>query len=344
VAIKILPPSRAKDPGLLARFQREVGLACRLEHPNVVRAFEAGEANGLHYLVMEYLEGETLQEVLEKRGRLTLTEAAHVVYQALLGLQHLFENGIVHRNLEPANLMVVRSGNGPLEMSLLSATVKLLDISLSRSLFDEPTTGTTDNLRLTHEEEVLGNPDYLAPEQARDAHSADIRADIYGLGCILYHALTGVPPFSDSSVLGQTIRHATETPRPLTEVNPQVPGALQLIVDWMMAKDPGQRYPTPTRAAEALHLFLAEQNAPDSLPYDEMTPQAARDSVPPIADGAADELDFVAIDLSENRAVVRKQSLRAGKRDYLMLMAGALGLLVAEFLGWVLAHLLHGKG
>ena len=104
---------------------------------------------------------------------------------------------------------------------------------------------------------LLGTPDYMAPEQARDPRAADIRADIYSLGCVLYHLLTGQPPFPDTNIISQMIRHATEPPRPLKEFNPAVPDGLQQIVNWMMAKDPGQRYPTPERAAQALQVFLA---------------------------------------------------------------------------------------
>src|SRR5262249_47045714 len=120
-----------------------------------------------------------------------------------------------------------------------------------------PAAARPEGQALTVEGVLLGTPDYMAPEQARDARSIDIRADIYSLGCVLYHAVAGRPPFPDTSVISQMIRHATETPLPLTEFNPAVPDGLQQIVNWMLAKDPGQRYPTPERAAQALQVFLA---------------------------------------------------------------------------------------
>ena len=119
---------------------------------------------------------------------------------------------------------------------------------------------------LTTEGTLLGTPDYMAPEQARDAHAADIRADIYSLGCVLYHLLAGQPPFPDTNIISQMIRHATETPRPLKEFNPAVPDGLQQIVNWMMAKDPAKRYPTPERAAQALQVFLAAEGGPVATP------------------------------------------------------------------------------
>jgi serine/threonine protein kinase len=254
VAIKILPPSKAKEPETLARFRREARLTAKLRHPNVVRSFQAGTYNGLHFLVMEYLEGETLKEVLERRRKLPPGEAARLVHQALLGLQHIFEKGMIHRDLEPANLMLL--GGKP--ESTLTATVKILDIGLGRALFDEDAAspGAEGHL-VTAPGTILGTPDYMAPEQARDSHAADVRSDIYSLGCVLYHCLTGQPPFADSNRVRVMVKHATEKARPLKELNPSVPDGLQQILDWMMAKDPAQRYPTPERAAKALEMFLA---------------------------------------------------------------------------------------
>ena len=255
VAIKILPPSKAQNPQILARFQREVRLALKLKHPNVVRAFQVGEVGGLHYLVMEYLEGETLDAVLQRRRRLPAQEAVRLIHQALQGLQHIHEQGLVHRDLKPANLMIVPARAAGEPDSTLRATLKILDIGLGRALFEESAQAAAADLHLTGEGTLLGTPDYLAPEQARDARGIDIRADIYSLGCSLYHLLTGQPPFPDTNVLVQMVRHATEAPRPLRELAPDVPDGLQQILNGMLAKDPAQRYPTPERAAQALQAF-----------------------------------------------------------------------------------------
>jgi serine/threonine protein kinase len=270
VAIKVLPPSKAKDPHTLARFQREARLALRLKHPNVVRTFQVGEALGLHYLVMEHLDGETLDEVLERHGKLPPAEAVRLLHQALLGLQHIHEQGLVHRDLKPGNLMLVPGHVPGQPDNTLRATVKVLDIGMGRALFDEMVSEGIHKTSLTSEETLLGTPDYMAPEQARDARAADIRSDIYSLGCVLYHTLTGQPPFPDTNIISQMIRHATEPPRPLKELNPAVPDGLQQIVNWMLAKAPAQRYPTPDRAAQALQVFLAAgvdaQPAPEADP------------------------------------------------------------------------------
>jgi serine/threonine protein kinase len=261
VAIKVLPPSRAADPRVVARFQREARLALRMQHPHIVRAFQLGHHRGLHYLVMEYLEGETVDEVLYRRKRLQVNEAVRIVHQALLGLQHIHEQNLIHRDLKPANLMLVPSAPD----STLQATVKILDFGLGRMLLDEAGEVNRNDLHLTTENVLLGTPDYLAPEQARDPRATDVRADIYSLGGVLYHCLAGQPPFPDSNVLGQMVRHATEKLRPVRELNPAVPDGLQRVLDWMLAKDPGQRYPTPERAAQALQVFLvASQTVPKS--------------------------------------------------------------------------------
>ena len=257
VAIKVLPPSKAKEPEILARFQREARLAVRLKHPNVVRTFQTGTAEGVHYLVMEYLDGETLEEVLERRGKLGPAEAVRLIYQALQGLQHIHEQDLVHRDLKPGNLMLVSPPGAQEEAATLHATVKILDIGLGRALFDEGVPGAGDNFNLTTAGDVIGTPDYLAPEQARDSHAADVRADIYSLGCVLFHAVTGQPPFPDPNPVRQMVRHATEPLGLLRQLNRAVPEGLQPVVERMTAKDPAQRYATPEQAARALQPFLA---------------------------------------------------------------------------------------
>ena len=259
VAIKVLPASKARDPETLARFKREGRLLTRLDHPNVVRAFHLGESGGKNYLVLEYLDGDTLEEALERSKRLPPLEAVRIVHQAMLGLQHIHERGMIHRDLKPANLMLVNpSGPGTADR-----TVKILDIGLGKSVFSEGEKSPVDDpSQLTTDGVLIGTPDYLAPEQARSAKTADIRSDIYSLGCVLYHTLTGQPPFPDKSVLNQVMRHATEQPRLLTDFLSEVPDGLQNVMNWMMAKDPAQRYATPERAAQALNLFL--RNTPAS--------------------------------------------------------------------------------
>jgi serine/threonine protein kinase len=254
VAIKVLPPARAADPKVLARFQREACLAMRLRHPNVIRTFQVGEDRGTHYLVMEHLKGETLKDVLLRRGRLPAVEAIRLLYQAFLGLQYVHEQGLVHRDLEPANLMLL-PGAGVEKETTLDDTVKILDIGLGRAVFDERASeaGPGD---LTTSGDQLGTPLYCAPEQSKDPHRADIRADIYSLGCVLYQAIAGEPLFEDLGPVRLILCHATVPPPRLAELNIEVPAKLQAVLDCMLAKDPGQRFPTPAHAALTLRQFL----------------------------------------------------------------------------------------
>jgi serine/threonine protein kinase len=356
VAIKVLPPSRAADPQFLGRFRREARLAWQLHHPNVVRTFQAGEADGLHYLVMEYLEGETLEELLQRRRRLPAGEALRVVYQALLGLQHLHERGLVHRNLEPANLMLVPNG-GPVPLATThTATVKLLDISLARAEFDqEEDGGDGDRLHLTHEGVLLGNAAYLAPEQAVNPHGADIRADVYSLGCILYHCLTGQPPFGNTNAVQQVIRHATDRPQPLRAFAPAagIPEGLQQVLDWMMHRDAAQRYPTPERAAQALRAFLGGGPEGPATPQAEAPLEAYLKwlATVPLAEpvnngesggGQADGsvLLVAAEPLPPTSGGQRSlaEHVRLSRRDCALLGLGAVGVLAAEGIGWLLGR------
>jgi serine/threonine protein kinase len=255
VALKILPASKARDQHLLGRFQREARLLTQLDHPNVVRAYQVGEVGGVHFIAMEHLEGETLDEVISRRKRLPAGEAVRLVRQALDGLQHLHEKRMVHRDLKPANLMLVPAPAPGKPDTTWDATVKILDIGLGRELFAEGTAAADVETQLTVEGAVLGTPDYLAPEQARDARSSDVRADLYSLGCVLYHCLTGRPPFPETNIMTQMLRHATEPPPKLRDALPDAPAGLPEVIDKLLTKDPAARYQTPREVAEALKPF-----------------------------------------------------------------------------------------
>jgi uncharacterized protein (TIGR03067 family) len=241
VAVKVIRPEFVAKPGAAERFHRETQAAARLHHPNIVTAFDAENAGESHLLAMEYVEGVNLADLLRQRGPLPVTEACDAIRQAALGLEHACACGLIHRDLKPHNLM--RTADG---------TVKILDFGLA-VLTDVNRVGDG----LTAENVVLGTPDYIAPEQAEDSRAADIRSDIYSLGCTLYHLLTGQVPFPGDSVLRKLDAHRQREPKPIRTIRPEVPIELAAIVARMMAKSPADRYQTPAEVAAALAPFAA---------------------------------------------------------------------------------------
>jgi hypothetical protein len=250
IALKVLQRHLTDRPAAVERFRQEVKAAARLSHPNVVAAYDADEAAGTHFLVMELVEGESLDRLVSRCGSLPVSQACELIRQAATGLQYAFEQGMIHRDLKPANLMVTPEGQ-----------LKVLDFGLSRfaaqsgpALADTPTGA------------FVGTPDYVAPEQARQVHEADIRSDIYSLGCTLYYLLTARPPFPDGSVLQKLLAHQDALPRPVAAFRNDLPPGLAAILDRMLAKDPRRRFQTPADMARALEPFAAGESAPRNSP------------------------------------------------------------------------------
>src|SRR5271168_4030225 len=250
VAVKVLPAAKAEDQASLERFYREARAAAALDHPNIVRAYDIDQDENLHFLVMEYVDGASLQEVIKKFGPMNVLFACHYVRQAAIGLQHAHEAGLVHRDIKPGNLLIDRAG-----------TLKVLDMGLARFFHDEE-----DILTKKYDESVLGTADYLAPEQALDSHGVDIRADIYSMGATFYFCLTGSPPFNEGTVAQKLIWHQTRQPKPVRAIRQDVPEGLAAIVDKMMVKDRTKRYQTPSQIVEALAAWTTKpiQQPPDA--------------------------------------------------------------------------------
>jgi serine/threonine protein kinase len=250
-ALKVLPRALAKDPIILKRFYREARASAALDHPNIVRAYEAGQEQQQHFFVMEYVDGLSLQDLVKQKGRLPIPQAAGYIRQAAVGLEHAHKAGLVHRDIKPGNLLLNRKG-----------IVKILDMGLSRFNNNEK-----EESVLT--KDVLGTLDYLAPEQAYDSHTVDVRADIYSLGGSLYYLLTGQSPLAteNDTLDPRVLAQKANQPKPLRELRPELPAALIAIVEKMMAPDPRKRFPTPADVADAL------------LPWAD--PATIRDEVPP---------------------------------------------------------------
>ncbi len=271
VAVKVLPTAKADDASSLERFHREARAIAALDHPNLVRAFDIDEDGDLNFLVMEYVDGASLQEMVKKGGPLDPTRACHYVYHTAVGLQYAYEvAGLVHRDVKPGNIMVDRQG-----------VVKLLDMGLARFFNDE-----TDNLTKKHDESVLGTADYLSPEQATDSHGVDIRADIYSLGATFYFILTGQAPFAEGSVAQKLLWHQTRQPKPVRLLRPNVPEGVAAILERMMMKDKAARYQTPAELAGALARFVQTPiPPPPELEMPRLSP-AAGGSSPAIRSGS----------------------------------------------------------
>jgi hypothetical protein len=238
--LKVINPQFSAEPQTAERFLREIEAAARLDHPNIVRAHAAFRAGALVVFVMEYVEGETLARLVETRGRLPVADAGRYARQAALALDHAHGQGLIHRDIKPANLILARSG-----------LVKVLDFGLAKATSE----GGSTSHGLTRSGEVFGTPSYLAPEQARDAAKADVRADLYSLGCTLYLLLAGRPPFQGRSLYELLRAHEEQEATPLDQVREDVPAGLAAVVAKMMAKDPAQRYQRPAEAARALEPF-----------------------------------------------------------------------------------------
>ncbi|OAI40000.1 hypothetical protein AYO40_00905 [Planctomycetaceae bacterium SCGC AG-212-D15] len=246
VALKILPPDMASDPENIRRFQQEARAAAKLDHENIARVYFCGDDQGLHFIAFEFVEGENLRLILERRGRLPVPEAVHYMLQIASGLTHAAERGVVHRDIKPSNIIVGPTGRA-----------KLVDMGLARSL--QPV-GVGD-IELTQSGVTLGTFDYISPEQALEPRSADGRSDIYSMGCTFYQALTGQPPVPEGTAAKKLHHHQHIPPLDPRQLNSSIPDELAAILGRMMAKEPADRYQRPEHLVQHL-LQLAQKLGP----------------------------------------------------------------------------------
>ncbi|MGI9952342.1 Stk1 family PASTA domain-containing Ser/Thr kinase [Moorellaceae bacterium AZ2] len=243
VTIKILREQFASDRNFVARFQQEAQAVARLSHPNVVSIYDVGQEEGLHYLVMEYVEGNSLKEVIDQRAPLPAQEAVDIALQICEALEHAHENGVIHRDIKPHNILITKQGR-----------VKVTDFGIAQAVSEAT---------MTYTGTLIGSVHYLAPEQAR-GESTGVTADIYSLGVVLYEMVTGQVPFNGDTPLSVALKHLHEEPRLPRELNPNIPPALERIILRALAKDPARRYPSAASLRadlRALRNVLAEENS-----------------------------------------------------------------------------------
>ena len=271
VALKVLPAHLLRDAGLVARFDREMEAVGRLDHPAIVRAMDAGEVQGTHYLVMEYVEGQDLGQLVKAKGARSVRDACEIIRQAAVGLAYAHKNGLVHRDIKPSNLFLTKDGK-----------VKILDLGLARLQGDGA--GPDLGAGLTGTGQILGTPDYMAPEQWENTHTVGPACDLYALGCTLFFLLTGRAPFADdrhqtfprkmlghvseappelSTVRGELMKRAKRPAKAATGTDADAPAPahdipedVEAIYRRLMAKEPAERYPSAEALAQALQAWL----------------------------------------------------------------------------------------
>ena len=243
VALKIISPMLSSDPEALARFKREVSSARRISHANIIRIYDIGETNGLHFVSMEFFPGQNLKEYIRSSGALSLIQGSHIVLQICEGLEAAHWQRIIHRDLKSQNILIGSTGN-----------VKIIDFGLARPAYMEDMTATGL---------ILGTPEYMAPEQISGKKS-DERADIYSFGIILYEIFTGRLPFRGESAISVGFQQVRDEPPPPRQVNPQIPEELERIILKALQKDPNQRYATITDLRQDFQK-LVQSSTPESL-------------------------------------------------------------------------------
>ncbi|MSU80297.1 MAG: serine/threonine protein kinase [Gemmataceae bacterium] len=265
IALKILPPKLAKaEQRLLARFQREMELSRKVNDPHLARTLDAGVNQNIHYIAMEYIPGRTLYRLVTSQGALSVGRTAHLFSEIATGLSHAHALGLIHRDMKPSNIMVTPHGHA-----------KVLDLGLAVTEGEE-----VDDIEVVGGKGyIVGSIDYMAPEQTRDPMGVDARADLYALGCCIYFALTGRPPFPEGKIFAKVRAHRHEEPLPLASLNKEVPAAFAQIVHKLLAKTPTERYASATELAAALTPFAASPLQALDQPSDADYQQAIRTSI-----------------------------------------------------------------
>ncbi|MCU0704493.1 MAG: serine/threonine protein kinase [Fimbriiglobus sp.] len=300
VALKTIRPNLLANKTVVQRYKREARAAAALEHPNIVKLFEADDVGGRYFLAMEFVDGSDLSRLVKdlnkERAFMPPGEAAEYIRQAALGLQHAHDKGLVHRDIKPSNLLV--SGERAIPGTGGKAMVKILDMGLVRSLADDDDVNSTE---LTRDGTVVGTPDYMSPEQSRNSSTVDPRADLYSLGCTLFYLLRGLPPYSSGTAIDKLIKHQLDPIPDIRQYRPDVPPGLAAVIKKMMAKKPEDRYQTADEVARELTHFTGDRPLDAAqLPHllGELAGLPSLDDTPAAAPAATSRGGFQTIDLA----------------------------------------------
>lgn len=252
IALKVLPPKRAREEQrLLARFRREMEMCQRVSHPHLAYAYEVGLCQGVYYIALEYIPGKSLYRLVSEEGPLEVARAARLFSEVASALDHAHHQGLIHRDMKPSNIMITPHDHA-----------KVLDLGLALVQGEAP----VEREIIGGEGYVVGTMDYIAPEQSENAYKVEPRSDIYAMGCTLYFALTGQPPFPGGTAVEKIHRHRTADPQPIPQLNQSVPPAFIGIVRKMMAKNPEQRFQSAAEVQEKLQPWVSYDK---TLPLDQ---------------------------------------------------------------------------
>lgn len=294
VAIKVLAKRLVGRDTYIRRFEQEARAAAAVNHPRVVRAFDFDSSDDVHFLVMEFAEGEDLQKIVTRDGVLPIPIAAQCVMQTAEGLAAAHEAGLIHRDIKPSNLLVDPKGD-----------VRILDLGLARIVDDDE-----PSLTLVHDSKMIGTVDYLAPEQARNSHHIDARADLYSLGCTMYFLLCGRPPFDDGTLTQRVIEHQTKLPVDIRQRRRDCPTELAFICHKLLAKKVEERFQSAQEVREALQSWLDryEGRSPSGSGSSLIVRGASLEELPPLVPGD----DFALLHDTETMANLETSASSAG--------------------------------
>lgn len=332
IALKILPPKKAKqNERMLMRFQRELEINQRVAHPHIAWTYQGGMIQGVFYIAMEFIPGKTLSRLVNDKGPLDVARLAQIAVEVCLGLHHAHTQGVIHRDLKPSNIMITPNNHA-----------KVLDMGLALIK------GEAGGLRevIGGQGYVVGSMDYIAPEQIKDAAGVDARADVYGLGCTFYYALTGRPPFPGGTAKEKMHRHRKEEHPPLRSLRSSIPEGFAAIIHKMMAKNPEDRYQSMKEVREAM---LPWMTADAELPMDQSGDRSFQEVIQALTTADVDSEmvnDTIigknstddSIKVLNDGNLARWLTMDEQQRGYVLLCAGIIGFwfLVLLVLGLVL--------